>query len=537
MLTGAGALALIGSSITAGAAWQSTASATVRHTGPTGHVLLVGTFKGHKGQYTSIQAAVNAAKPGDWILVAPGDYHETSDLTSPPSSYSDSADGAVMITTSGLHLRGMSRSGVVVDGTKPGSPQCSSSAANQQFGHVQSGQAVGRNGITVYKANNVSIDNLTVCNFLSGSKGGGNGIWWNGGAGGTTTQLAGYEGSYLTATSSFFNGEATAATYGIFASHAAGPGSWNQLYANNQNDSGMYVGACLQVCNVTIQNAWMENNALGYSGTNSGGAIVITHSLFDNNYDGLDTNTAITGDPPAPQNGACPNNGISKITHTHSCWVVEYSKFVNNNNNFAPGSGSAQLGPIGTGMTLSAGHNDTVMHNTFSGNGAWGLFVLPYADSGGGSDGATCANTGGHVLGGLGCILDPNGDAILSNTFVHNGWFKNPTNSDIAELTYGTHVANCFSKNVVPDGTYAPNLQKAEATCTGKNVLGNVALVTNLFNQVVCDAGLGTCPAGSHYPGRGTVKLSAVPTKKLPTMPNPCAGVPSNAWCVGGKPI
>ncbi len=39
-------------------------------------VLLVGTFHGTAGQYSSIQAAVDAAQPGDWILIAPGDYHE-----------------------------------------------------------------------------------------------------------------------------------------------------------------------------------------------------------------------------------------------------------------------------------------------------------------------------------------------------------------------------------------------------------------------------------------------------------------------------
>ncbi len=42
-------------------------------------VLLVGTYHGKAGQYSSIQAAVNAAQPGDDILVAPGDYHETDD--------------------------------------------------------------------------------------------------------------------------------------------------------------------------------------------------------------------------------------------------------------------------------------------------------------------------------------------------------------------------------------------------------------------------------------------------------------------------
>ena len=34
-------------------------------------VLLVGTYHGHAGQYSSIQSAVNAAKPGDYILVGP----------------------------------------------------------------------------------------------------------------------------------------------------------------------------------------------------------------------------------------------------------------------------------------------------------------------------------------------------------------------------------------------------------------------------------------------------------------------------------
>src|SRR2546425_9998520 len=40
------------------------------------HVLRVGTYRGISGQFQTIQAAVDAARPGDWILVAPGDYHE-----------------------------------------------------------------------------------------------------------------------------------------------------------------------------------------------------------------------------------------------------------------------------------------------------------------------------------------------------------------------------------------------------------------------------------------------------------------------------
>ena len=37
-------------------------------------VLRVGSFHGISGQFASIQAAVDAARPGDWILIGPGDY-------------------------------------------------------------------------------------------------------------------------------------------------------------------------------------------------------------------------------------------------------------------------------------------------------------------------------------------------------------------------------------------------------------------------------------------------------------------------------
>ena len=80
-------------------------------------VLRVGTWHGIAGQYSTIQSAVNAAQPGDWVLVAPGDYHEQGD-----------AEAGVMITTPNVHVRGLDRNGVVVDGTRPGATQCSSDA-------------------------------------------------------------------------------------------------------------------------------------------------------------------------------------------------------------------------------------------------------------------------------------------------------------------------------------------------------------------------------------------------------------------------
>jgi hypothetical protein len=498
------------------------------------HVLLVGTYNGKKGGYTSIQAAVSAAKPGDWILVAPGDYHETADHTLHLSSaeLADGGVGGVIVTTPDLHIRGMDRNTVIVDGTKSGAPKACDSAPEWQDDGITTGPPAsnyGRNGIVVFKANDVWIENLTVCNFLNGSGQAGNGVWWNGGGGTGQIGLTSYYGSYLTATSTYFGGEKTASAYGIFASNASGPATWNELYANNYNDSGMYVGACRQVCGITIDHAWMEYNALGYSGTNSGGAIVIENSQFDNNEDGLDTNTAISGDPPAPANGACPNNETSPITHTHSCWVFIHNYVHDNNNPNSPAAGSAAQGPYGTGMTVSGARNMTVMDNRFVNNGAWGVLFVPYPDSGKPVMGQTCTGSGGTANALFGCVIDPSGNALIGNTFTNDGYFHNPTNSDFGELVlYPGKPVNCFSGNTAPNGSAPPNLETTSPTCGP--IATTATNVGELLSEVACDNGLLPCTAGEHYPKPTKVVMHPLPAS-LPTMPDPCSGVPSNPWC------
>ncbi|MBV9422914.1 MAG: hypothetical protein JOZ98_08395, partial [Solirubrobacterales bacterium] len=128
-------------------------------------VLRVGTYRGIPGQFKSVEAAVNAAKPGDWILVAPGDYKTTSSRRVPGRS--NEAAG-ILITKRNLRIRGMNRNTVILDGTKSGS-RCSNKAANQNFGPSGSKGPLGLNGILIWKADDVSVQNLTACNFLSGS--------------------------------------------------------------------------------------------------------------------------------------------------------------------------------------------------------------------------------------------------------------------------------------------------------------------------------------------------------------------------------
>ena len=85
-------------------------------------------------------------------------------------------------------------------------------------------------------------------------------------------------------------------------------------------------------------------------------------------------------------------------------------------------------------MTISGGRNDTVMDNTFSNNGAWGVLFVPYPDSGTPSLGQTCTGTGGVEQAPFGCVFDPMADALIDNHFSHNGFFGNPSNSDYGQF-------------------------------------------------------------------------------------------------------
>jgi len=515
-----------------------------------GRALLVGTFNGIPGQYSTIQAAVDAAQPGDWILIAPGDYHEADDINNPPTSsdISEGWYGGVDVTTSNIHIRGMNRNSVIVDGTKPtASTACSSNPADQNFGVDNGGTPAGRNGILVWKANNVSVENLTACNFLSGNGDAGNEVWWNGAPSQSgPLGVTGLTGNYLTATSTYYDptNTGTAAGYGIFSSAAAGPAVWNNIYGSNFNDSGMYVGACRQQCDAWIHNAWMEYNPLGYSGTNSGGTLVVSDSQFDNNQDGFDTNTQVASDPPAGQIGTCPGNGVSGITHTSSCWVFQNNFVHDNNNPDVPQTGYAGAGPVGTGMTISGGRNDTIQNNNFVHNGSWGALFVPFPDTDTPPAGVTCAGAGGTDFSslGFGCVFDTQNDALLNNTFSQNGFFGNPTNGDYGQITLtGGLPQNCFAGNVTASGSPASgtptNLEQTQPTCGPITTAANTG--GPLFNEVLCASGLagpGFCSPTDNYPQVGTVTLKPLPSN-LPTMPNPCVGVPNNAWCVSGQPV
>jgi hypothetical protein len=390
-------------------------------------VLQVGTFNGIPGQYDSIQAAVNAAHPGDWILIAPGTYHEAG------------ADIAgVLITTAGIHSRGMDRNTVVVDGTNPNPSTCSSNPADQNFGV----NGNGRNGIEVLKVSGVFIENLTVCNFpgdLSGENG--NQIWWNGGDESGEIGMGSYWGSFLTASSTYYqqgtpSSAQQLAEYGIFSSNAKGPGSISYSYASNMSDSGFYIGACPD-CNAVLNFVHVQNNAQGFSGSNSGGHLVLQNSEWDLNQAGIVPSSLATDDPPSPQNGACPNDPGA------SCTLIQANYVHDNNNPNTPAAGIAATVPVGTGIIVTGGINDTIQANFVANNGSWGILLNDYADYSGPPFPPTYCQGGTMnfvpvfpynvlylTMLPIPCYFHSFGNRGMNNALLNNGFFGNETNGD-----------------------------------------------------------------------------------------------------------
>jgi hypothetical protein len=517
-------------------------------------VLRVGTYHGIAGQYKTIQAALKAAKPYDAILVAPGDYKTKASYI--PAGSGGRFPAGVVITKPDLILRGMNRNTVIVDGTKTG-PACNDKPADQNFGPKAKGGPAGLNGIEVWKADDVSVENLTACNFLGGSGGDGgtgNEIWWNGGAESGAIGGWGYTGEYLNATSTWYDPntklsqvtrEVSAAEYGIFSSNWDG-GTWNNTYASNMNDSGYYIGACQRQCNQVVDHAWAEYSALGYSGSNSGGNLVVENSQFDNNENGFATNSQ-NGDNPPPQDGECPGATVSKITHTRSCWVFMHNDVHNNNDPNVPAAGSAAAGPVGTGISIAGGRYDTVMDNTFKDNDAWGAIIVPYPDSG-----PPC--TGGvknyPILGNGSCLFDEWGDWLIGNKFLNDGSYGHPTNGAFAEINFlGGNPEDCYSGNTGNGGgalnTYAAAMQSADSTCSYSTPgAADTSSYSTFLNEVLCDSQVEldppnppSCPSGP-YPRMTQINDGLhplPPARQLPSMPNPCAGIPANPWCPARK--
>lgn len=290
--------------------------------------------------FATPQEAIDAAKPGDMILIDRGTY-----------------DGGVTVADdkTGITIRGVDRNEVIFFGRdNPDIP----------------------NAITVF-ADGVTMENMTAHNFV------GNGFYWR--------SVEDYHGRYLTAWNF--------GDYGIYAFDSRG-GIFEHSYASGAADAAFYIGQC-NPCDAVIRNIVAEHSALGYSGTNAGGNLIIEDSVWANNGAGIVPNSLDSQANPPQRGTTIRNNTVTR-----------------NSNLNTPARGLT--GAInGLGIGLAGGSDNVVEGNTVTDHSKYGIVIFPLPDE---------------------TVWMPEGNVTRNNSVSDSGL------ADLA-LSSGAGEGNCFEGN------------------------------------------------------------------------------------------
>ncbi|MEN3279507.1 MAG: hypothetical protein V7607_647 [Solirubrobacteraceae bacterium] len=214
-------------------------------------------------EYPTIQAAVDAARPGDLVRIAPGTYRE---------------DVVVPAAKRDLVIRGDDRNRVVLDG----------------------GDGRRHEGIAVH-ASGVAVENLTVRGY------GSDGILFSD-ARDAKKPIDGWRVGYVTV--------ANDALHGIDAVGARG-GLIEHVLASGHAGAGLRVGRC-QPCDTLVTDSVAERGLVGFESINAGGNVVVAHSQFHDNRVGVMLVTAGDDDPFHQQDTAVVGNVIADNDNRHA---------------------------------------------------------------------------------------------------------------------------------------------------------------------------------------------------------------------------
>lgn len=276
----------------------------------------------------------------------------------------------VVVSTPGLRIRGTDRDAVILDGE-----------FTKNFGFD-------------VNADRVVLENMTGRNYRDTA------FWW--------LSVTGYWGRYLTA---YNNGR-----YGVYA-YDARCGQIDNSYASGNADSGFYIGECYP-CDAVITNIEAAENALGYSGTNAGGNLLLKDSYWHDNALGIVPNS-LDGEAAPPQRDV----------------RIENNRVINNSRIDAPGVGIAALF-YGVGIAVAGGSGNEIIGNEVRDHALAGIVLTPLPDQ---------------------FVYVPAGNTIWGNTVSGSGL------ADLAQGA-GSGPGNCWDHNTYE--TTAPVLLETVWGCT-----------------------------------------------------------------------
>jgi parallel beta-helix repeat protein len=335
----------------------------------------------------SIQAAVDAASPGEAILVEPGSYAEPG--VACPANPAQRC--AVAISKDGISLIGLAQGrrqvvlvnpggqDVGIQVAKTGDPACLGDPAERIQGSLVRGLTVsgfGSDGLDV-----VCADGWRV----TGVRAAGN------------------------------------AQYGIFPS-LSGSGRVDHSFASGANDTGIYVG---QSHGVRVDHNLAAGNVSGFEIENSS-AVRLDHNTATGNTAGILSFTL-------PFLAVTSNSGNR---------IDDNLVLANNKPNTCTPGGDVCAVASGSGIALVAADTNQVDHNQVHGNDSFGIIVASVCSAFHLSP-AQCA--------GLGIDPNPDGNHIVFDTATGNGASPSPLIAPLpgADLLWdGTGSANCWADNV-----------------------------------------------------------------------------------------
>ncbi len=363
----------------------------------------------------------------------------------------------------------------------------------------------------VYKAANVSIENLTACNFLGGARDAGNEIWWNGGANSGKIGGHGFYGSYLTTTSTYLanqapSGEASAAAVRRLLQQLErrylGPDLRLQLQRLGLLHRGL--PADLQPDRSTT--AGREYSALGYSGTNSGGRLLVENSQFDNNEDGFDTNSqnvrrAGAAERRLPGRGQAAGHGRALLLGLHP-QLRPRQQQPQRPGRRRGGSGSGRHRHVDLRRPQRHDHGQPVRQQQRLGNHHRAVPRQRRRR-------ATAAPTSG-VLGPHRCLWDDYGDALSATRSRTTGPTGiRPTATSPRSTSQSDPATNCYSGNHEAGGAAvqpasAAAMQTSHPTCNGEPAAAGSS-DPDFLGEVLCDSQIevvpgtpASCPTGPY---------------------------------------